>query len=72
VDVAASWSLLEALVEATGSDMEGLERISGKVNRVHVHVRLFPEGFRGSELSLIALGRIWSGSVARQLNRDPA
>jgi hypothetical protein len=73
-DVASSWNLFKVLAEATGNDTGTLERIMGKLNRVHACVRLSPDRSpeQGPELALIALGRFSTGPVARRLNGDPA
>lgn len=74
VDVASSWSVLKVLAETTGSETGELERIIGNLDRVHARIRLSrgesPE--KVPEFSLIALGKISPGPVARQLNRDPS
>lgn len=73
-DVASSWDFLKALAEATGSETKELERITGNLNHVHARIRLSPDRAPAQlpEISLIALGKLWSGSVARQLNRNPS
>jgi hypothetical protein len=72
VDVASSWSLLEVLAGASGNETEQLERIIGNLDRVHARIRPSPGESPGPEFYMIALGKLWSGSVARQLNRDPS
>jgi hypothetical protein len=72
VDVAKSRGLLEALAEASGGEKGELERIIGKLDRVHACIRLSPgkSPEQVPEFSLIALGKLSPGSVACQLNRD--
>jgi hypothetical protein len=70
VDVASSWSLLKILAETTGAEMEQLERITDKLSRVHARIRL--AGGQPPDFTLIALGNLTSGSVARRLDLDPA
>jgi len=72
VDVASSWSLLETLVEAGGNGTEQLERIIGKLDRVHARIRFSPEASTGPEFHMIAVGSFPSGPVTRRLNRDPS
>ncbi len=74
VDVPSSWSLLQALAEAAGSETEELKRIIGSLDRVHARIRLSPgeSPEQVPELSLIALGKFSPASVACRLNRDPS
>ena len=78
VDVPSSWSLLQALAEAAGSETEELKRIIGSLDRVHARIRLSPGAPQGDspatvpELSLIVLGKFSPASVACRLNRDPS
>jgi hypothetical protein len=77
VDVPSSWSLLQALAEAAGSETDELQRLVANLDRVHVRIRLSPGASPDEspatvpELSLIALGKFSPGPVARRLNRDP-
>lgn len=72
VDVASSWSLLEPLAGAGGNGTEQLERIIGRLNRVHARIRFSPEASTGPEFQMIAVGSFPTGSVTRRLNRDPS
>ena len=72
VDVASSWSLLETLAEAGGNGTEQLERIIGKLDRVHARIRFSPEASTGPEFHMIAVGSFPTGPVTRRLNRDPS
>ena len=73
-DVASSWDLLKILAEATGNDTEALERVIGKLDRVHACIRLSPDPSAGlgPRLALIAVGRYSTGPVVRRLNGDPS
>jgi hypothetical protein len=73
VDVASSWSVVQSLGQATGAETEVLGRVVDRVERVHARIRLVPQpsSVRSPELSLIAVGSLPAGAVARRLDADP-
>lgn len=66
----SSHGLLETLARIAGAETEQLERITTRIHRAYVQIRLSPGG--APEFSLIALGEVTPTSVALQLNLDPA